>query len=334
MWHWQTRYFTRSQTQRDLVNWVSSFASAFVLDQEWVHRTINAANKILEDSFHDGKVDQLCLELSTNPSERIRAVFPQVQNIYIRERREFNHALDTYNLNNMKSGESGPIRFHLVSCDSEEITPRIIFDDLERAIVLDSSKQRFRRCFTLANDFSLDTGFTLSAASPVEERLLMANHEKIQANPISAIVSLLTQNYAATAFRVAPQGMFLTCHHNLYFRDGASQQETVYLHNEVASFSNTFAKNNKRIAIVQQCDLPSNPASATDPLDETERSSAFYIHADVATIYSDLPGCFLIPDATELSLNLPVICVGYPRKIELRRIQEAYIDLLPYTACP
>lgn len=69
-------------------------------------------------------------------------------------------------------------------------------------------------------------------------------------------------------------------------------------------------------------------------MEETERSSGFYIHADVATIYSDLPGCFLIPDATELSLNLPVICIGYPRKIELKRIQEAYIDLLPYTAVP
>ena len=52
-----------------------------------------------------------------------------------------------------------------------------------------------------------------------------------------------------------------------------------------------------------------------------------YNHADIATISSDLPGCFLIPDATELSLKLPVICVGYPRKIELKRIQEAYNDV-------
>ena len=89
-------------------------------------------------------------------------------------------SLDTYNIKFMKTGESGPIRFHLVSCDSEEeIVSKIVFGELELAIVQESPFQRFRRCFKLVNDFSWDTSFTISTVSSKEAD----NYCQIAKNP-------------------------------------------------------------------------------------------------------------------------------------------------------
>ena len=168
--------------------------------------------------------------------------------------------------------------------------------------------------------------------APKEELLLFANRSLIDRNTIQSVVSLLSPDYCATAFRVSPLGGLITCYHNLSFQDHGPIEEQLCIHKSVVSKSFEFAGSQLEQVEFVPCELPILEENAKDPLDDREHLSLSLKHSDIAFLRSSPGNEFLIPCITELNIGEAVVCIGYPREVSSKVIKEAYGDISPELA--
>jgi len=324
------------------VVWVTKFAEHFMCPVSFEENTIKNAKNLLQKEFDNNSV-QVCLMISTTDEIKVfeshKVPLEQLARERILERKKYEKMLQTHlDLKFMEYGTAGRIRFDVVPSENEEGQDIIRFKDLERAPIIDIKRRMFRRSFPLSVDYKLLENTRLFGNSTKEELLLFANRHLFGdgINPTKAVVSLLNRNYGATAFRVSPLGGLITCYHNLSSEDHGLPED-LFIHKSVVSKSYEFAGSHRESVKFEHCELPILEESAKDPLDDKCCLAVSLTHSDIAFLRSSPEKDFLIPCATDLDLKKKinenaVVCIGYPRKISSKMIEQAYYDLMPVQA--
>ena len=336
--HAQQHYFDKDYSLHEISKWVTEFATQYLCGETFRDCAIEMAKKLLKSEFDNGTIS-VCLMISTDGEiikmiESHKKPLIQMERYLISERKKYNELLQTHpDLKFMEYGTAGRIHFDVIPSGNEEGQDIIRFKELERAPIIDLSKRQFRRSFPLSVDYRLLENTQLYGNSPQEELLLFANRGSLMdKNPIQSVVSLLSRDYGATAFRVSPLGGLITCYHNLSSTDHGPINKELCIHKSVVSKSFEFAGSQLEQVEFVTCKLPILEENAKDPLDDSEHLSLSLKHSDIAFLRSSPGNEFLIPCITELNIGEAVVCIGYPREVSSKVIKEAYGDILPELA--
>jgi V8-like Glu-specific endopeptidase len=244
-------------------------------------------------------------------------------------RKKFNRLIQKHrDLKFMEDGNAGRIHFDIIPTKNEEQQDIIHFRELGRAPIIDIHARIFGRSFPLSVDYKLLENTKLFGNSPKEEIKLFINRDLINKNPIEAVVSLLSSQYGATAFRVSPKGGLITCYHCLSTEDNGPIEE-LWIHRSVVSNSLSFAASEREKVEYVPCTLPLLDNNATDPLNSQELLSVNFNHSDIAFLRSSPGKSFLIPCVMDMPVGETVVCIGYPRKFTNKMINDSYCDIIP-----
>jgi hypothetical protein len=225
----------------------------------------------------------------------------------ISDRKKFDKLLHRHKaLKFMNDGRAGRIQYKVIPSeyDDDDRPGTILFKDMGRSPIFNNSQ--FRRSFPLSSDYKLMETTCLHGNSPKEELLLFANRSLFNINHMKAIVSLLNPRYIGTAFRVSPEGGFLTCYENLSLNNNDNIEE-LWINQCVYSPSYEWAGKS-----IEKIDFVSK-----------EQNTAFLRSSSLSK------GPFLIPCADKLTIGEAVVCIGYPGKVDSNYIKSSYYDLLP-----
>ena len=293
------------------------------------------AQKLLKEEF-DNNSTSVRLMISKDGEiikfiESYKVSLVQLEQDLISERKKYDELLRTHpDLKFMEYGTAGRISFDVIPSENEEGQDNIRFKELERAPIIDINKRQFRCSFSLSVDYRLLGNTKLFGNSTKEELLLFANRSLINKNPIQSVVSLLGPGYGATAFRVSPLGGLITCYHNLSSDDHLPIEKELCIHKSVVSISFEYAASEREKVEFIACKLPNLEDSVKDPLDAQDRLTVNLKHSDIAFLKSSAHEAFLIPAcATDLDIGEAVVCIGYPREVSTRLIEQAYCDVMP-----
>jgi hypothetical protein len=334
-YHTQTRIFKLNFEKEELKLWIDSFAKHYSKPIEWQMDCFNHVLKLLKDVLIN-KYISATIEIMTDPDKSVSCI---CTNVPIEE--DYHHMKQTRDefdkhtaLKFMQMGEAGRINFKVqvqseIDNDNDELLilkEIVLFEEEERAPLINSTRFRFRRSFPLSIDYELMCNVQLWGDSPKEELSLFVNRSSVNNKTLSAVVSLLTTEFIGTAFRVTPSGGMITCHHNTMKLNNDTSAE-LYIHEEVVSKSFQYAASRKKIAThVTNCQLP-ELINALDPEDDTEIVNNVYDHSDIAFIQSGCCGNFLIPCAQMPNTGDTVLCIGYPGNYCNTYVKGLYRDL-------
>lgn len=331
MSHKQQKYFRHDYSQCELSIWVNEFAAQFECSKLFCENAKKLAKNFLDREFEDNSIS-VCLEINTSEESPIRIIESHKVSLDHKEReislqrKLLEKLLNRHpKLQLINSGSAGRIHFEVIPSKEEGISETIRFVDLERAPVIDIYKRKFRQSFPLAMDYRLLENTLLFGDSPIEEVLLFAHRALYDQKPLRAVVSLLHPHYTATAFRVSPNGGYITCYHNLYLNDKTPVIEKLWMYDGVVSKSYAFVGSLRKEVEFVSCELP--VLDERDPVDDIEPLRISLPHSDIAFLRSSPGEHFLIPYSQELSIGEEVVCVGYPGDIDSNMIREAYSDI-------
>jgi hypothetical protein len=89
----------------------------------------------------------------------------------------------------------------------------------------------------------------------------------------------------------------------------------------------------KESVTVVSCELPMLDKEMKDPADDNQTLGVDYAHHDIAFFNSSHGEHFLIPCA-ELTLEEPIVCIGYPGEFNSWMIRDSYRDVKPLELIP